>query len=29
MSVNKVIVLFDNKTTILMKIEKNLGMHCI
>ena len=26
MSVNKVIVLFCNKTTILMKVEKNLGM---
>jgi len=29
MSVNKVIVLFCNKTTILMKMEKNLGMRCI
>jgi len=26
MSVNKVIVLFCNKTTILMKFEKKLGM---
>jgi len=29
MSVNKVIVLFCNKTTILMKVEKNLGMRYI
>jgi len=29
MSVNKVIVLFCNKTTILMKFEKNLGMRGI
>jgi len=29
MSVNKVIVLFCNKTTILMKLEKNLGMRYI
>jgi len=29
MSVNKVIVLFCNKTTILMKFGKNLGMRCI
>ena len=26
MWINKVIVLFCNKTTILMKVEKNLGM---
>jgi len=29
MSVNKVIVLFCNKTTILMKCEKILGMRYI
>jgi len=29
MSVNKVIVLFRNKTTILMKFEKKLGIRCI
>ena len=29
MSVNKVIVLFCNKTTILMKVEKKLVMRCI
>jgi len=28
MSVNKVIVLLCNKSTILMKLEKNLGMRC-
>jgi len=28
MSVNKVIVLFCNKTIILMKAEKKLGMRC-
>jgi len=29
MSVNKVIVLFCNKTTILMKFERKLGMRYI
>jgi len=29
MSLNKVIVLSCNKTTILMKVEKNLGMRYI
>ena len=29
MSVNKVIVLFVNKTTVLMRLEKKLGMRCI
>jgi len=29
MSINKVIVLFCNKTTILMKVERKLGMRYV